>query len=156
MTLSANKVSGWPSAWQWACHYIMAGISLSDNIYGTHGIEYWCLRYTVHPTFMRCTIHFTHRCPWKFTQWHLLESIHPSVCPALITNLQPTIFNGSSGASKFYEYTDWLASWTRPAEGSWPLDTIIFTKIVKYELFSWRLHHCCRWPFSQTDTILIR
>ena len=69
-------------------------------------------------------------------------SVHPSVCPALIThNIQwilvifgPAIdrlwgfcvyFLGSSGTLKFYEYTNWLASWTRPAEGSCPLDSIL-------------------------------
>ena len=33
-------------------------------------------------------------------------------------------FLGSNGTFKFYEYTAWLASWTRPAEGSCPLDGI--------------------------------
>ena len=33
-------------------------------------------------------------------------------------------FLWSSGTLKFYEYIDWLASWTRPAEGSHRLDSI--------------------------------
>ena len=33
-------------------------------------------------------------------------------------------FLGSSGTLKFYEYIDWLASWTRLAECSCPLDGI--------------------------------
>ena len=76
----------------------------------------------------------------------------PSVRPALITTLQPIIFNGSCsymvqpltlvgawtllnmgfyvhflgscGTLKFYGYTNWLVSWTRPAKGSRPLDGI--------------------------------
>ena len=54
--------------------------------------------------------------------------IDPSARPAPVTTLQPTMSNGSngcvscvhflgsSGTVKFYEYTDWLASWTRPAD----------------------------------------
>ena len=34
----------------------------------------------------------------------------------------------SSGTLKFYDYTDWLASSTRPADGSRPLDDIILLK----------------------------
>ena len=36
------------------------------------------------------------------------------------------IFVGSNGILKLYEYTDWLASWARPAEGSCLLDLIFF------------------------------
>ena len=54
--------------------------------------------------------------------------IGPSARPAPVTTLQPTMSNGSngcvscvhflgsSGTVKFYEYMDWLASWTRPAD----------------------------------------
>ena len=80
-------------------------------------------------------------------------SVCPSVRSSRpVTTLQPTIFNGScsylvqpltlvgvwillvmrllcsflgsSDTLKIYEFTDWLASWTRPAEGSHPMDGI--------------------------------
>ena len=113
-------------------------------------------------------------CFQRSERWYLLRlllpSAHsgrrvlPSVCPsvsttstsvhpALVTTLQPKIFNGScsylvqpltlvgawtllitdfyvnflgsSGTLKYYECTDWLYSWTRSAEGSHPMDGIL-------------------------------
>ena len=52
-------------------------------------------------------------------------SVHLSIHSALVTTPQPTIFHGSYSYLaqlltlvwlKIYEYTDWLASWCRPAK----------------------------------------
>ena len=98
-----------------------------------------------------------------------------SVRPALVTTLHPTIFNGSctnvvqsltlvgawsllimglrcsllgsSGTFKFYEYTDWLVSWIRPAEGSRPLDGIFLLIQFHYTpaQWSWCVYVCVWW-----------
>ena len=96
-------------------------------------------------------------------------SISPSVHPTLVTTLQPSIFNwsrsclvqplihqnehefyrlwvlslyflGSNGTLKFYEYIDWLASWTTLAMGSCPL--MVFLAGTK-QLYEWYFLSVC-------------
>ena len=63
--------------------------------------------------------------------------LHPTLCSYLMQPLTlvwawTLLIKGfqfhfleSFATLKFYEYTDWLASWTRRAEGSCPLDVIL-------------------------------
>ena len=57
------------------------------------------------------------------------KSVKPSDCTIF------HIFLGASGALNFYEYTDWLASWTRPAVGFHPLDSIFYVPSCAIEWF---------------------
>ena len=72
-------------------------------------------------------------------------SVHLSIHSALVTTPQPTIFHGSYSYLaqlltliwlKIYEYTDWLASWCRPAKG-FPLPRPLY--FIVYISFHFRL-----------------
>ena len=54
----------------------------------------------------------------------------------LIMGVYIVHFLESSGTLKLYQYTDWLASWKRPAEGSCALDSIFKFSIDQF-FFLW-------------------